>query len=126
FQSQVRIDGKGTDIHKTLWLAKPEKGIHEVTRSERRVHKCACERLFHAGCKMIDNRGARRRFSAICGRKKIADNNFHFLLGIESSKRFFEAAKPAARANETTDISKAAAKERIDYVRSDKAIGSSD
>src|SRR5437870_11446300 len=75
---------------------------------------------------MIDNRGPRRCFPAIRGRKKIACNDFHFLLGIELSERFSESAKLAGGPDKTTDVSKAVVKQRSDYFRSDKATGSSD
>src|SRR5512133_637948 len=75
---------------------------------------------------MINNRGPPGRFLAIRGRKKIACNDFHFLLGIELSERFSEWAKLAGGPNEATDISKAVVKEHSDYFGSDKATGSSD
>ena len=56
---------------------------------------------------MVNNRGPSRRFPTIRGRKKIACNDFDFVLGIELSKRFSESAKLAGGPNETTDISKA-------------------
>src|SRR6202035_5081935 len=75
---------------------------------------------------MVNNRGPRRRFPAIRGRKKIAGNDFHFLLGIELAERFSESAKLAGWPDKTTDIRKAVVKERSDYFSSDKATGSSD
>src|SRR5439155_3317066 len=102
-QSEVRIHGKGTHIHKTLGLTKVEKAIQEITRSKRRVHKCTCERLFHSSCQMVNNRGPRRRFPAIRGRKKIAGNDFHFLLGIELAERFSESSKLAGGPDKPTD-----------------------
>src|SRR2546423_15648685 len=75
---------------------------------------------------MVNNRGPGRRFPAIRGRKKIADNDFHFLLGIELSERFSESSNLAGGPDKTTDISKAVVKERSDYFSSDKATGSSD
>src|SRR5438874_7933888 len=75
---------------------------------------------------MVNDRGPRRRFPAIRGRKKIACNDFHFLLGIELSERFSESAKLAGGPDKTTDISKPVVEERSDYFGSDKATGSSD
>jgi hypothetical protein len=75
---------------------------------------------------MIDNRGPLDSVPAICGRKKIAWDDFHFVPGVEWSERFSKRAKLAGGPNETTDIGKAVVKERSDDFSSDKAIGSSD
>ena len=75
---------------------------------------------------MIDNRGPRRCFPAIRGRKKIACNDFHFLLGIELSDCFSESAKLAGGPNEAADISKAVVEKDLNDFGSDETIRSRD
>jgi hypothetical protein len=56
---------------------------------------------------MIGNRDPGRCVPAICGGKKIACDDFHFVPGIELSKRVLKPAKLARGSDKTTDVGKA-------------------